>query len=108
MATIDHVMEHIAAVCKKDPISVRIINLAEKDSQIIKNIIQEVIKNSEYYKRLDNINQHNRVSMITITVLLKISNNYLKLDLLTSIVDNILHKTMPLNYGYKFANCVIY
>ncbi|CAH1402822.1 unnamed protein product [Nezara viridula] len=61
MATIEHIMEHIAAVCKKDPITVRRINF-EQDSHTIENIIQEEIEISEYYKRLANINHYNTVN----------------------------------------------
>nr|XP_014274699.1 xanthine dehydrogenase-like isoform X2 [Halyomorpha halys] len=62
LATIEHIMEHIAAVCKKDPISVRRINFSEPSSQLIENVIQELITSSEFYKRLANINQFNKVN----------------------------------------------
>ncbi|CAH1403041.1 unnamed protein product [Nezara viridula] len=59
MAAIEHIMEHIATVCKKDPLSVRRINFAESSSAMINETLQEVLVSSDYEKRLSAVNQYN-------------------------------------------------
>jgi xanthine dehydrogenase molybdopterin-binding subunit B len=58
---IENVMEHIAKVVQKDPIEVRIKNLKQDDSTILK-MIEDLKVSAEYEERKQNVEEFNKVS----------------------------------------------
>lgn len=56
-------MEHIAKVVQKDPIEVRIKNLKQDDSTILK-MIEDLKVSAEYEERKQNVEEFNKVSWI--------------------------------------------
>ncbi|XP_014224706.2 xanthine dehydrogenase/oxidase-like isoform X1 [Trichogramma pretiosum] len=58
-ATIEHIMERIARVTKKDPLEVRMANMNEDDKASLIPMIEELKKTSNYDERLFNVNKYN-------------------------------------------------
>ncbi|XP_049875312.1 uncharacterized protein LOC126373278 [Pectinophora gossypiella] len=61
MASIEHIMEHIAFAVQKDPTEVRIANMRTDDNDLPK-LIEELKKDCDYVKREQEIKQFNRAN----------------------------------------------
>ena len=61
IAFIEHVMEHVAKVIKKDPIDVRLKNL-KKDDPNVQNMIQDLKIKADFEERKRNVEEFNKVS----------------------------------------------
>lgn len=60
---VEHVMEKIARVTKKNPVEVRMINMNPADKEILLPMIDELKKTSDYDKRLRNVKEFNQVNI---------------------------------------------
>jgi len=61
IACIEHVMEHIAKVVKRDPIDVRLKNVKKDDSNI-ENMIEDLKIKADFEERKRNVEEFNKVS----------------------------------------------
>jgi len=61
IAFIEHVMEHVAKVIKKDPIDVRLKNL-KKDDPNVQNMIEDLKIKADFEERKRNVEEFNKVS----------------------------------------------
>lgn len=64
VATIENIMEHIAKVVDKDPVSVKLANINPEKNQPIPQMINDLKKSSDFEKRLQNIKSFNKVIKI--------------------------------------------
>ena len=63
IAGIEHIMEHIAKVVKKDPNEVRLLNMGP-DTADTMEMIQGVIESSSFEERQKTIDNFNKVSFV--------------------------------------------
>ena len=78
IAGIEHIMEHVAKVVKKDPTEIRLLNMGP-DTGDIMELIQDVIAYSEFEQRKSSIEIFNTVSssILIINLFSVHSNNVL-------------------------------
>lgn len=60
---IEHIMEHIARVTKKDPLQVKLLNMESEEKSILEPMIKDLCKSADYEIRkqaVDTFNSENR------------------------------------------------
>ena len=67
IAGIEHIMEHIAKVVKKDPTEIRLLNMGP-DTDDIMELIQDVTASSEFEQRKNSIESFNTVSSVNYNI----------------------------------------
>ncbi|XP_025155411.1 xanthine dehydrogenase/oxidase isoform X3 [Harpegnathos saltator] len=63
MAMIEHIMEHIARVTKKDPVQVRLLNMQSEHKSVLETMIKDLTKSADYEMRkrvVETFNNENR------------------------------------------------
>ncbi|XP_073981126.1 uncharacterized protein isoform X3 [Rhodnius prolixus] len=60
IATVEHIMEHIAFIVKKDPVEVRRLNCNPDDRSVFDEMLQTIKTSSDYVNRLAAVEQFNK------------------------------------------------
>ncbi|XP_073981118.1 uncharacterized protein isoform X2 [Rhodnius prolixus] len=64
IATVEHIMEHIAFIVKKDPVEVRRLNCNPDDRSVFDEMLQTIKTSSDYVNRLAAVEQFNKVAQV--------------------------------------------